>query len=721
MRHITQLVVAIVGCAILAGSGSGILVAQEEFSKRQRTHWAWKPPIRTPEPAVRDADWVENPIDAFVLARLEEAGLKPATPARPEHWLRRVTVSLTGLPPTPEELTAFLQDRSPGARERVIDRLLASPRYGERWARHWLDLARYADTNGYEHDEVRPDAWRYRDYVVRAFNQDKPYDQFVLEQVAGDELRPEDPDAVLATGFHLLGPDMTDAAEQAQRRQNTLNDMTDTTALAFVGLTLACCRCHDHKFEPLPQADYYRFQAFFAPAGFRRDLIAAPGEQRVIHERALAAWQRLVQPLQQERDRLEAPYQAQLQSAKLARLGEDARAAHATPPERRTAAQKELVERTNRLIKVSPAEILKALSAADRARHDDIQRRLKSFDSKRPAGLPVGMGLKDEHLTAQTAVLERGELHQPSEVVQPGFPRILASDLQATVAAIKPVGASTGRRAALARWLVRPDHPLTARVLVNRLWQHHFGRGLVSTPNDFGVRGQPPTHPELLDWLALEFVERGWSLKQMQRLLLLSATYAQSCAAAPATLAADPDNLLFSRMNRLRLEGEVVRDTLLFTSGILNERPGGPGVFPPLPAEVQNPPSYWKVSKDQRDFQRRSIYLFAGRNVRFPFLEVFDLPDTTLSCPQRERSTTAPQALALLNAEEVRTASTELAARLVREAPSDLERVRLLYRLVLSRSPASHEEQRAQGFLQHSPLSELCRALFNGNEFFYLD
>jgi len=688
-----------------------LFVLTAPLAAADQDHWAWRKSVRPALPAVKYRAWPRNAIDHFILARLEAAGLHPAPPASRAALIRRVTFDLIGLPPAPPEIDAFVNDPAPDAYERLVDQLLASPHYGERWGRHWLDVARFAESNGYEFDEGRPDAWRYRDYVIRAFNEDRPYDRFVLEQLAGDELFPDDPEALIAAGFNLLGPDMTDAFEQAQRRQNSLNDMTDTAGLAFLGLTLACARCHDHKFEPIPQSDYYRFQAFFTPATFRRDLPIAGRSQREALAKAQRDYTALVKPTRDALDRLEEPYRRRLYEAQFAKLADEARAAHETAPERRTAQQTELVEKTARLLVVSPQAVVAALGPADRVRHEELSEQVKKFDDHKPPPLPVAMALQDATGAApKTFLLERGELSQRGEEVQPGFPVILGSE----------AGPHDGaaRRAALARWVARPNNPLTARVLVNRLWQHHFGRGLVATPNDFGVRGERPTHPELLDFLACEFVARGWSLKQMHRLMLLSATYQQGTALSAEGRRVDPDNRLFSRRNRLRLEGEIIRDSLLAVSGRLNRAMGGPGVFPAVAPEAA---PVWKASPDPRDHVRRSVYVFARRNLRFPFLEAFDLPDSSLSCPKRERSTTATQALALLNAADVSAAAKALAARVMAEAMTEEERVALAYRLVLGRRPTAQERELSRQFLGKSPLSELCRALFNVNEFVYLD
>jgi hypothetical protein len=641
----------------------------------KKEHWAWRRPARAALPRVKNQAWPRNAIDYFVLAQLEAAGLKPAAPANREQLLRRVTFDLIGLPPTPAEIDAFIQDPAPNAYEKVIDRLLQSPHYGERWGRHWLDVARFAESNGYEHDEIRPDAWRYRDYVIQSFTMDKPYDRFIKEQIAGDELFPGDAAALVATGFNLLGPDMTDASDQAQRRQNTLNDMTDTAALAFMGMTLGCARCHDHKFEPIPQTDYYRLQAFFAPAEFRKDLVIADKDQRAQYEVANRKYQALVKPKQEEMARLEGPYRKQLFGKKLARLSEEAQIAHQTPEEQRTGGQKELVAKTARLLKISDQEIVRGMGDADKTRYKLLHEQIKEFDPLKPPALPVAMGLQDrKDKPARTFLLGAGELSNRGEELRPGYPIILAADHHPSPAKIEAIPpGSTGRRSALARWIASKDNPLTARVIVNRIWQHHFGHGIVRTASDFGVRGQPPTHPDLLDWLAVEFLypsESGsangaWTIKRMHRMMLLSATYQQSAKPSQPALVKDPDNNLFARMNRFRLEGEIIRDSLLAVSGRLNPKMGGPGMFPPVPAEAVQGSKIWTVSTDSQDHVRRSVYIFARRNLRFPFLENFDLPDSNLSCPKREHSTTAPQALTLLNAGDVVEAANALAARSV--------------------------------------------------------
>jgi hypothetical protein len=684
-------------------------------------HWAWKQPTRPSVPAVKGAQ-PSNPIDSFIRAKLESAKLEPAPRATREQLIRRATFGLTGLPPTPEEIDAFVNDKSHDAWARVVDRLLASPRYGERWGRHWLDLARYADTNGYEFDEPRPDAWRYRDYVIRAFNADKPFDRFIIEQLAGDEAYPNDPDALIATGFNLLGPDMTDSSDQAQRRLNTLNDMTDTASLAFLGLTVTCARCHDHKFEPIAQTDYFRLQAFFTPAVFRRDLpVSTPAEIKSQSD-ATRAYFELTKDLRAAMTAIEEPHRKKIYEEKLARLSPDAQAAHRTPPDKRTGGQIELVADTERRLVVSDAEIAKALTADEKAKVDELKAKLKAFDGKKPPASPVAMGLTDKAgAPPKTFLLERGELGKLGVEVQAGFPAILLPGAKAVAAKVDSIPNSTGRRLALAKWIASGENPLTARVIVNRLWLHHFGKGIVATPSDFGTRGADPTHPELLDWLACALVEKKWSLKQIHRLILLSESYQQSTQASKDAVRLDPDNKLFSRMNRVRLEGEPVRDTLLTVSGRLNPKVGGPGVVLPNATRASGGARPVAVTTDTKEYTRRSVYLFSRRNLRDNFLEAFDLPDSNLSCPKRERSTTAPQALALLNSTDVLDAAKAFAERLKKEAKTDDERITLAYRLTLGRAPAEKELERAKMFLKDSPLSELCRALFSLNEFVYLD
>ncbi len=708
-----RVVVIILFLARLAHAADPVSVAGQD-------HWAWKPPVAVLPPDISEICWADSPIDRFIAAKREIAGVEPAAAASREQLMRRISFDLIGLPPSPDEVDQYLQDASPDAWERVIDRLLASPHYGERWGRHWLDLARYADSNGYEFDEVRPDAWRYRDYVIDSFNGDKPYSRFIREQLAGDEIDPDEPAAIIATGFNLLGPDMTDSSDQVQRRQNTLNDMTDTAGSVFLGLTIGCARCHDHKFEPISMVDYYGLQAFFTPAKFRSNLNVVPVSQRAALAEAIGRFESERNVVQSELDELERPARSRLREAKLALQSEEVRAAHETPEEKRTPAERERVAETIRFVSVSTAEVLKELNAEEKSRHKFLIDQLKVVDQRKPM-LDLAIGLQNAAQPEKTFVLEMGDPAHRGEEVQPGFPAVLTPRSTSKESAERieqrdPQEMSSGRRARLADWLAYEQNPLTSRVMVNRLWHHHFGRGLVRTPSDFGTQGSAPTHPELLDWLSVEFVRGGGSVKQMHRKMLTTATYRQSTAVTPVAMKMDSENQLMSRKNRRRLEAEIVRDSLLAVSGRLNSKQGGPGVTIPVSSgdKGARPAA---VTSDQGEYARRGVYLFARRNLRNPFLEVFDLPDSNLSCSQREYSTTAPQALSLLNDADVVDAARTLAERL--QGMDDP--VSMSYRIVLGRSPSNAEHSLASEFLRESPLTEFCRALLNVNEFVYVD
>ncbi|HZY83885.1 MAG TPA: DUF1549 and DUF1553 domain-containing protein, partial [Gemmataceae bacterium] len=585
-------------------------------------HWAFRPPVRPRIPSSR-AGTVHDPIDAFILARLEAAGLRPTAPADRVTLIRRVTFDLIGLPPTPAEVADFLTDTRPDAYERLVDRLLASPHYGERWAQHWLDVVRYAETNGYEGDGERPQAWRYRDYVVRALNDDKPYDRFVTEQLAGDLLAPsaDTParraELLIAAGFNRCGPvhQVGGNVDAAVLRQEVLTEMTSAVGAAFLGLTVACARCHDHKFDPIPQADYYRLQAFFNAAK-PREVDLATAADRAEFGRRVKKLNAQLDPLRRELNALDAPYQKRLGEAKKAKLEAAYREALDAEPAKRTPEQKKLAADAGPLLKVTWDEVVAALSPADRARRAALRKRLHELEAQRPAAPAQAWTVADGGGALESHVLKRGNPHNKGARVGPDFPR-----------ALRPAGDKAGGprdRLELARWLTKPDHPLTARVIVNRLWQHHFGRGLVGTPNDFGTRGEPPTHPELLDWLATE-LGRGGSLKHLHRLMVLSNTYRQASrvpADSPARRA-DPDNILFARMNRQRRDGESLRDAVLAVSGRLNLHIGGPPVRVPLEPEVYDlifteaePDGLWPVTPDPREHTRRSLYLMAKRNVR---------------------------------------------------------------------------------------------------------
>jgi Protein of unknown function (DUF1553)/Protein of unknown function (DUF1549) len=702
--------------------GSSLAVAGES------DHWAFIPPVRPHVPRVNESSWVHNPIDAFILAGLEERRLPLAPAADRATLLRRITFDLTGLPPTPDEVDGFLADTSPSAYDRLVDRLLASPHYGERWGQHWLDLARFAETDGFEFDQARPNAWRYRDWVVSALNRDLPYDAFVRLQLAGDEVQPGDPTAFVATGFNRCYPDMVDLNDQGLRRQNALNDITETTGLVFLGLTIGCARCHDHKFDPIRQTDFYSLQAFFSPARFRDDYPLASTRERREYEEQVRRWQHDLASARSQLIRIEAPWRERLAPGDPPGINDEMAAALAMAPEERSPRDIELVfeaiSRDKRVhSRIWPA-VLDPLTAFARRLLVD---RLEQLKRNGPGALPDARGVDEAGPNAPpTFLLRRGEYGAKGPEVAPAFLPVLCARDSATAASPKPSAHSTGRRSALADWLLTPDHPLTARVMVNRLWRHHFGRGLVGTPSDFGTVGDEPSHPELLDWLATELIARGWSLKAMHRLILTSAAYRQASHSDGPGRTADPENILLWRQNRQRLDGESIRDSLLAVSGRLNKTIGGPSIFPELPPELSRLSSkgaVWPVSPKTDDRNRRSLYVFVRRNLRYPFFEVFDRPDTNASCPQRPVTTIAPQALSLLNSQVAHDAAKALAARVVRDAARDHgPEIDRICRLVFGRPPDAIEQKMISDYLARGgSIVHLCLALLNTNGFVYVD
>ncbi|HZZ74254.1 MAG TPA: DUF1549 and DUF1553 domain-containing protein [Pirellulales bacterium] len=712
----------------------------------QFKHGAWPlcPPIKPAIPAVREQSWVKTPIDAFVLSKLEEKGLRPAPPADKRTLLRRVSFDLIGLPPTPAEQAAFVSDTSPAAYANLVDRLLASPQYGERWARHWLDVVHFAESDGFKQDADRPDAYAYRDYVIRAFNSDLPFDRFVQQQLAGDELEPENLDAQIATGYYRLHPDEYNAANLKQRRQEILNDITETTGLAFLGLTVGCAECHNHKFDAITQVDYYRFQAFFANLLPCHDQPNATPEQLSEAREKQIGWEEATQAIRDEMHVIlyEHPFKPDAQ-----KYDDETKQALLTEPERRTALDRQLVQLAERNIALEP----KTPPADQKDRYERLSKQLAEFDYLKPAPFAHVLAVRDTGLAPPaTHRLAGGNFKKPQEQVEPGFLSFLGDTEPRVVA---PAGAprSSGRRAALALWLTRPDQPMTGRVIVNRLWQHHFGVGIVGTPNDFGVVGDPPTHPELLDWLAVRLVESGWHLKTIQRLMVLSATYQQasivdtSDPSQATAMAADPHNKLLWHMRRQRLEGEAIRDSVLCAAGDLNPRMFGPSARPELPAALDS--NYkWKPDVNRADRNRRSIYVLAKRNLRFPLFDAFDWPDLHNSCARRSCTTTAPQALLLLNGEFTLHAARKFAERLRADHPSERkDLIRAAYQQAFGREPSALEVAAAAHFLssqtellkaakleskepvgngdlrEFAATVDFCHALLNANEFVFVD
>lgn len=733
VRFAAALVVTF-SCVVAGISAFAEELPEYEITDADREHWAFRPVTRPPVPMVRRRDWVRTPIDAFILAKLEAVDWSPNPPARRRDLLRRAFLDLTGLPPTIDEQDVFLADDSPIAFERLIDDLLSRPSYGERWGRHWLDLVRYAETNGYERDGAKPSVWRYRDYVIQAFNADKPYDRFVIEQFAGDELPDASTETVIATGFHRLGPWDDEPADFEQDRFDQLDDIIRTTSQAFLGITLGCARCHHHKFDPLTTHDYYRFAAVVntlkRPQNGRTELDLPAGT--VGQRAALIERDRRINDLRQQiaevRDSIRAEFLASGKSA----LPAEAIAAFGALPEQRTPLQKELVAKHAAQLE---SELLAALPADKQKRVAELERQIAALREATP-DLPHGYFMTESsEPPPATFVLLRGQATSRGPEVQPSVPIVLApngSGQRATLSVQPSPHGTSGRRLALARWMASAENPLTARVLVNRVWQYHFGEGLVRTPSDFGVIGEPPTHPELLDWLAHWFVhDANWSIKTLHRLILASSTYQMSKADHPVFGVEDPRNTRFWRFPYRRLEVEAIRDSMLAVSGQLRRPMGGPGVYLEIAPEVlagnSDPHIVWPRF-DEAAASRRTVYAFVKRALVVPFLEVLDVCDTTRSTELRNRTTIAPQALTLFNGTFVNRQAQHLADRLQQEAGNDpLRQMKLGFRLALGRPPSAAELEKLQHFLAdvasaedpRSAITQFCRVLLNLNEFVY--
>jgi mono/diheme cytochrome c family protein len=715
---------------------TGVEVGIEErpITPEERRYWAFQQPQRTDPPRITNKNPnPPNPIDAFLIAAMKAKGLSPSPQADRRTLIRRAYLDLTGLPPSPEEVESFVKDSAPDAWERLVDRLLASPHYGERWARHWLDLVRYADSGGFEFDVDRPDAWRYRDYVVNSFNTDKPYDRFVREQLAGDEYASDSGsdsrEAMIATGFLRLGPEGGGGGERG--RQESLDDLITTTTLTFMGLTVGCARCHDHKFDPITQKDYYRIQAVFfstRPVSYPLvgpDVVAA-------HRAEVQRIESLQRPLKKSETDLEAPYLKTLVDEAVSRLPEYMQIAWRTPEAQRTPGQRLNVGQIRKTLENDPLSaritedhIVARMSEDDRRKHDDLKARIRELDKQKPKPYPMARAIGEDGPKARPSYfLHRGSIDVKGPLMTPGVLSVI-SETDYEFPAPPANAKSSWRRRGLAEWMVSPKNPLTARVMVNRIWQHHFGEGIVRTPGNFGKMGEPPSHPELLDWLAVEFIARGWSMKQMHRLMMTSRAYRMASDDIVSNVALDPENRFLWRMPRVRLEAEIIRDQILAVAGNLDRSLGGPAVFPYIdpklfqsstkrtwPGKPDDDPSTW----------RRSLYVFSKRSIRYPLFETFDQPNLINSCDRRNRSTIAPQALLLMNNNFVITEAGFFAERLRREAGDDARaQVERAYRLALGRAPQEFERVKAVEYVRSSPsgLAEFCQLLFNLNEFVY--
>ena len=730
--------------------------------EQARDHWAFQPRTKPSPPVVKDpalARRVRNPIDAFIFTKLEARGWKPSPPARPYQLLRRVHLDLTGLPPNLDEQEAFLRDPTPASLDRVIDDLLSRRTYGERWARHWLDLARYAETNGYERDPIKPNVWRYRDYVIRSLNQDKPFDRFAIEQIAGDELPDVSAETLIATGFHRLGPWDDEPADPPTDRYDQLDDLVRTSSEVFLAQTIGCARCHNHKFEPFTAHDYYSMAAIFhpltRPRKGRTELLRPIGGRPELD--AYEVRDRKIEALEQKIAAIRDRVQVELLAAGRSSLPARAVKAFQTPEADRDQLQRSLVAEFSKTL---AAEVREAMPAGVWGAILDLEEEICEFRERTPSWDLAYILHEPPTKPSPAFLLIRGKAANPGPEVLPAVPAVFSDSAPAFPDWAESNHTSL-RRLALARWIAGRDNPLTARVIVNRVWQFHFGEGIVRTPSDFGLMGEPPTHPQLLDWLASRFVEHGWSLKKLHRLVMTSSTYRMSKEWNPAYGTEDPENRLFWRVPYRRLEVEAIRDSMLAVSGRLNPRMYGPSMYPYVPPAAlegsSDPDKIWRPF-DEADASRRTIYAFVKRSMIVPLLEVLDLCDTTKSSAERINTAVPTQALTLFNGEFVNRQARHLAERLIREAgPDPGDRIDGAYRLAFARFPTEDERKSLLAFLREEAersatesnaptgpdpatgpsagadprrtrqeaekqaLVQLCRVIFNMNEFVYTD
>jgi mono/diheme cytochrome c family protein len=759
------------------------------FTAEDRRWWAFQKPARHSIPMLmktRQGAKPANPIDAFIRSSLDRKGLALAPQADRYTLIRRAYLDLIGLLPTPEEVDGFVKDASPNAYENLIERLLSSPHYGERWGRFWLDVARYADSSGYNHDDDIANSWRYRDYVIKAFNQDKPYNRFIIEQLAGDELDDRNYDSLIATTYYRIGPRVRfREKDNPYYRYEYLDDMIRTTFQGFMGLSVNCARCHDHKFDPISRMDYYRSMAMiFGNVDYNHPL--APPEKIAEYEKARKEVEEQVRPLWRKIVELEAPYRRAQFEKSLAKFPEEIHIAVRTPEEKRTPGQKLLAAQVASY-DVAPGAAANQAASGYRGMKmsetdEDVRRKLlgqiDQLQKRLPPPLPVAEGVRDgdyrltpdgrgdEPLPGKGNRFDYGVKccflprpgqpyqappvyfgsngvdvaeDQKSFVVEPGYLQVLLNGSPPPVARPPKSGGSSGRRRALAEWIASPDNPLTARVMVNRIWGWRFGRGIVPTPSNFGKMGGSPSHPELLDWLATEFIRQGWSVKRMHRLIMNSETYKMASGFSHAeNLEKDPNNVYLWRFPLRRLEAEAIRDVILSASGNINLQAGGEPFFPAIPPSMWEgyQQGKWVMTKEDASTWRRGIYAYWKRGLKYPMFEVHDQPDPNVTCEKRNITTVPTQALTMLNNEFVLIQARSLAERVSRDAGGDpVKQVRLLYRIALSREPVQKELERNLAFIQGQrdyhrarvsdadleALTDLAHVMLNTNEFIYIN
>ncbi|MBS0372581.1 MAG: DUF1553 domain-containing protein [Proteobacteria bacterium] len=713
-----------VGASAIHAEGDGKAAAAPATvaAKAVPNGWAYQPVKEQQAPAVKQQKWVRTPIDAFVLARLEENGIKPSSEADRSTFIRRATLDAWGLLPTPEEVKAFVNDKSPNAYEKLVDRLLASHHFGERQARRWLDLARYADSSGFQNDATRPNNWRYRDYVIKVFNDDKPFDRFIREQVAGDELWPDSQEAKIATGFIAGYPDNANSRDLVQRKYQITTDITDTIGETFLASTIGCARCHNHKSDKVSQKEYFQLQAFLANTSFDQRTPLAKGTETPWDKKFAEQQAKYREATKEIRDKQAAilkPYREAAIKYQKERYLTDSRESIFKPESEWNALDRWVNFRHKTVFNPDTDTAGYLRLTAENKDHQDyspdrvaawkeyqkLQAELRKFDNLRPISGSVNLTAATElgHSDSPPTFVRFGGIHErPTEEVQPGIPALWGGDKLD----IKPTATSSGRRTAYANWLASPNNPLTPRVYANRVWSQYFDKGIVPTVADFGRAGEKPTNPELLDYLASTFVKNGWSVKKLHKEILLSAVYRQSSEERADVAKLDPKNQLLAVYPRKRLEAEEIRDALLYASGQLTDVVGGPSVFPPIAKVLEGGQAdfdgnrQWTVSKDKADWNRRSIYIFSRRSLPYPLLQNFDPANPSQAHHKRDVTTTPLQALTLFNSDIVVNWSQALAGRIINEAGKEQSaQLSRLYQILFSREPNKTELAALKEFL----------------------
>mgnify|MGYP001204385681 CR=1 FL=1 len=720
---------------------------------KHRQFWAFQPLQKVEPPAVKNTQWPKTSVDHFILARQEAKGLSPTGKADKRKLARRLYFDLIGLPPKPDEMEAFMKDESDGAWEKLVEQLLENPHYGERWGRHWLDVARFGESHGYEADNNRPNAYTYRDAVIEALNSDLPYDQFIKWQLAGDEYEPEKELAVKLTGFLAAGPTITNVRMGEKAKYEKLDDIVGGVGTAMLGLTLSCARCHDHKYDPIPTRDYYEVSAAFTSSR-QQDMFLAPKEIRKGIKEMLAKIKRAADRARKRYDNWKYEMKRPLMAGKIAalELSEEDKELLFPPYKKHNRQQQELLKKYRKQIDVNDNEMRKTFTEVQKKQDGSLRKEMDRLRRHKPSPRPsLALVYVDNNRSpAASYLLARGDWKQKKGEVQPGFLKcLMPSNDSSKQWRLEPPreASSTWRRRSLAEWITDVEQgggALLARVIVNRLWQHHFGRGIVGTSGNFGYQGERPSHPELLDWLAANLVKNGWRLKRLQKLILTSSVYMQGASSDLAKKKLDPDNRLLWSYRPIRLEAEIIRDSILAVSSSLNRTLYGPSIHPWIHTDAIATGSTRKWPQNVKDGPgtwRRSIYIFTKRSMLMPMLEAYDLPDSTLSCATRNVTTVAPAALMTLNNEFYRSQSRHFAERVIKEAGGKAaERVKKVYEVALGRPPAENEIKLGLDFLarQETSYEELkkqksnidppryalanyCQTVMGLNEFIYID